>query len=147
MTLTIGIIIGVTLFFTVCSIVLNRRSQDEDEFSLSLTKATWENGGRDLTSPMMGGGEIEVVTSPRFQPLTPPPGSRMRPVDAPPEARPVTPPPLPALMTAMRISIESAPALPAAIAPAPVEEGPVLSEEIIRGLEQIPPLPKGVQAL
>src|SRR5258706_465498 len=91
MTVTVGIIIGVTLFFTVCSIVLSRRSQDEEEFSLSVTKASWENGGRDLTSPMMGGGEIEVVSSPRFQPLTPPPGSRMRPVDAPSEARPVTP--------------------------------------------------------
>ncbi|MDB5321096.1 MAG: metal dependent phosphohydrolase [Phycisphaerales bacterium] len=146
MTVTVGIIIGVTLFFTICSIVLNRRSQDEDEFSLSVTKASWENGGRDLTSPMMGGGgEIEVVSSPGFQPLTPPLGSRMRPVEASSEAHPATPPPLPAMAPAL-ISIESAPALPA-IEDGPVEEGPALSEEIIRGLEQIPPLPKGVQAV
>jgi putative nucleotidyltransferase with HDIG domain len=126
--------------------VLSRRSQDEDEFSLSVTKASWENGGRDLTSPMMGGGEIEVVSSPRFQPLTPPPGSRMRPVDAPPEARPATPPPLPAMAPGVGLPI--APSRPLfAPAATPIEDGPVLSEEIIRGLEQIPPLPKGVQAL
>jgi hypothetical protein len=57
MTVTVGIIIGVTLFFTICSIVLNRRAAEENEFSHSSKPAAWENGGRDLTSPMMSNGQ------------------------------------------------------------------------------------------
>lgn len=130
MTVTVGIIIGVTLFFTVCSIVLNRRAPEENEFSLSAKPAAWENGGRDLTSPMMSDGETEEVTAPKFEPLTPLPGSRIRPVEA-------TPP------VAASIDVGSAQAQPTPV----VEEGAALSDEIIRGLEQIPPLPKGVQAV
>lgn len=130
MTVTVGIIIGVTLFFTICSIVLNRRAPEENEFSLSVKPAAWENGGRDLTSLMMSNGQTEEVTAPKFEPLTPLPGSRIRPVD--------TAPPV-----AASIEVGNSQAQPAPV----VEEGAALSDEIIRGLEQIPPLPKGVQAV
>jgi putative nucleotidyltransferase with HDIG domain len=156
MTVTVGIIIGVTLFFTICSIVLSRR-EEENEFSLSPKPAAWENGGRDLTSPMMSNGEVEVVSEPRFAPLTPPPGSRLRPI----ETAPPPPPPAPTTMVEPAAGAyvadlsDDAPAtvpaeaIKASAAPTPVaaEDGPALSDEIIRGLEQIPPLPKGVQAV
>src|SRR5690242_15033058 len=126
MTITVGIIIGVTLFFTICSIVLNRREPEETEFTLSAKPAAWENGGPDLTSPMLDSGKVEEVSSPKFEPLTPLPGSRLRPIDIASVAQ----------------------GGDANGQPAPLsEQGAALSEEIIRGLEQIPPLPKGVQAV
>ena len=131
MTVTVGIIIGVTLFFTVCSIFLSRREAEENEFTLGAKPAAWENGGPDLTSPMMSNGETEQVTAPKFEPLTPLPGSRIRPVEAAP----------PASAASIEVGATHAPPTPI------LEEAAALPEEIIRGLEQIPPLPKGVQAV
>src|SRR4051812_49123906 len=134
MTVTVGIIIGVTLFFTVCSIVLSRRPRDADEYALAAKPAAWERkGGSDLTSPIVGAEEPEVVEAPRFLTLTPPEGSRMRPAE---------------LMTtapaAVATTAAAAPVAGGANAAAAAEEGPALTEEVVRGLEQIPPLPKAV---
>ena len=132
MTVTVGIIIGVTILFTICSIAVGRRAGDGDDEFVAAGSKTWENGGRDLTSPLVGehGAAVsaEVIVTPetpQFERLAMPEGSRIRPIMSEPEA-PVT--------------CASGEATPADVAPE-------LSDEIIRGLEQVPPLPKAVQAV
>jgi len=118
MTVTVGIIIGVTVLFTLCSIAVGRRSRAGDDYYSADSSKTWENGGPDLTSPKVedGGAQTAAIMTQEFKRLTPPEGSRIRPTDAASET-------------------------PAG------DEGPALSEDVVRGLEQIPPLPKAVQAV
>src|SRR2546423_466764 len=66
LTITVGVIIAVTLIFTVMSIVLGRRRKTDDEYSLTSRPASWEReGGEDLTSPMIGGSRGEAPSPPR----------------------------------------------------------------------------------
>ena len=125
MTVTVGIIIGVTILFTICSIAMNRRSSDEGDEFVTVGPKTWENGGRDLTSPMVGehGAAVsaEVVVTPetpQFERLAMPEGSRLRPI-------------------AME---QEAPVICATEEASQADDAPELSDEIIRGLEQVPPL-------
>jgi putative nucleotidyltransferase with HDIG domain len=157
--ITAGVIIGVTLIFTILSIVLGRRPKKDDEYTLMSRPASWEReGGEDLTSPMIGARHAEPAPA---GPVTPIAFSRPAPTAVAPAPAPVhASAPAPVAAEPMRVA---APVLSQPPPPPPgpltlpegsrarpadaAEPGPGLMDEVVKGLEQIPPLPKAVDAI
>ena len=74
MTVTVGIIIGVTLFFTICSIVLNRRPRRRT--NESRCRPSRRRGREGRTRPDLADGgdgerraELELDNDPHFEPM------------------------------------------------------------------------------
>jgi putative nucleotidyltransferase with HDIG domain len=140
-----GLILCLTLLFMLFSIRLSRPKVEDEEFLPS--PSTWEKTGRDLTAPMTPADEREasleisagrrIAMEPAQLPgLTgdvPAPRSALDPIASPPAVHP----------DKRRIRNVDAPAQSAA----PPEPEPALLDEVVKGLEQIPPLPKAAQAV
>src|SRR5947199_9161962 len=85
--ITAGVIIGVTLIFTIMSIVLGRRPKKDDEYTLNSRPASWEReGGEDLTSPMISARRAEPAPA---APATPIAFTRPAPTAVAPTPTPV----------------------------------------------------------
>src|SRR5687767_5703323 len=132
--ITVGVIVGVTVIFTIVSLLLGRRKQEETEYTLpsGTPEAPWERGGTDLTAPMTGSDERELefdVTRSQAEV----PGSREV-TSRQKETAPVAMPEPIALPAKSRLR-------PAEAETAEVDTPPALLDEVVKGLEQIPPLP------
>jgi len=142
-----ALIVCLTLLFTLFSIRLNRPREDEEEYLPS--PKNWEKTGRDLTALMTPADEreasLEIAEGRRIsmEPAqlngltseSPSPRSVLDPIASPPAVHPDGP-----RVRAMR----AADAAPQASTPEPE---PALLDEVVKGLEQIPPLPKTAQAV
>jgi putative nucleotidyltransferase with HDIG domain len=140
-----ALIVCLTLLFTLFSIRLNRPKVEDEEFLPS--PKTWEKTGRDLTALMtpvdereasleISAGRRIAMEPAQLSGLTtdlPSPRSVLDPIASPPAVHP----------NSRRMRPGAADAPPAA---APEPE-PALLDEVVRGLEQIPPLPKAAQAV
>ncbi|HEY7116171.1 MAG TPA: HDOD domain-containing protein [Tepidisphaeraceae bacterium] len=146
MTTTVAIIIAITLLFTLVSIMLNRRQEESaGEYGLTPQPASWEKGGRDLTAPMtVDEREVSLeISKGRSIAIEPTPLSGLTVTPAPdPKALPDT---IAAPPGGMELPANSR--LRPADAMAPIDDHPALMDDVVRGLEQIPPLPKAAHAV
>lgn len=147
MSITVAaLIVCLTLLFTLFSIRLNRPREEEEEFLPS--PKDWEKTGRDLTALMTPADEreasLEIAEGRRIsmEPAqlngltseSPSPRSVLDPIASPPAVHPNGP------------RVRATPAAAATQETAPEPE-PALLDEVVKGLEQIPPLPKAAQAV
>jgi putative nucleotidyltransferase with HDIG domain len=147
-SLPIIIICVITLLLVLISGWLTRRAMKKpahgDEYSLTLRPAAWEqDGGIDLTAPMV----VTPPASPEVEEPNPTRGLRPKIPKAPPKLVP-SDEALPNLTTVITPAPSVVPTPAGArLRPAPLDEdpgAPRLMDEVLDGLQKIPPLPQSV---